>query len=109
MRLIDADAFKKYIEDGIDGLILPRDQVEKAIAITKGFLKDIDEQPTVERPHGEWVKKNTEFGGICWATCSVCKKISNGEGQDNGFGHDYFYPNFCPNCGADMREGDSDA
>ena len=57
-----------------------------------------------ERPHGEWVKKNTEFGGICWATCSVCKKISNGEGQDNGFGHDYTYPNFCPNCGADMSK-----
>ena len=57
-----------------------------------------------ERPHGEWTNKNIEFGGICWATCSVCKKISNGEGQDNGFGHDYFYPNFCPNCGADMRK-----
>ena len=57
-----------------------------------------------KRPHGEWLNKNIEFGGICWATCSVCKKISDGEGRDNGFGHDYFYPNFCPNCGADMRK-----
>lgn len=55
MRLIDADAFKKYITDGIDGLILPKDQVIKVIAITKSFLKDIDEQPTVEIPRVEWI------------------------------------------------------
>lgn len=55
MRLIDADAFKKYIADGIDGLILPKDQAEKAIAVTKSFLKDIDEQPTVEIPRIEWI------------------------------------------------------
>lgn len=48
MRLIDADAFKEYIKDGIDGLILPKDQAVKVIAISKSFLKDIDEQPTME-------------------------------------------------------------
>ena len=92
MRLIDADAFKKYIEDGIDGLILPRDKVEKAIAITKGFLKDIDEQPTVELPHGEWICKGSVGNGT-W--CSVCDTNIK------------LFPNrysFCPNCGADMRK-----
>ena len=67
------------------------------------ILGDIEDFPTEERPHGEWIKKDTYFGK-CWATCSVCKKISDGTGQDNGFGHDYSYPNFCPNCGADMRK-----
>ena len=56
-----------------------------------------------ERPHGEWIKKDTYFG-TCWATCSVCNEVSSGEGHDNGFGHDYSYPNFCPKCGADMRK-----
>lgn len=55
MRLIDADAFKEYIKDGIDGLILPKDQAVKVIAITKSFLKDIDEQPTIEIPRVEWI------------------------------------------------------
>lgn len=55
MRLIDADAFKEYIKGEIDGLILPKDQAVKVIAITKSFLKDIDEQPTVEIPLVEWI------------------------------------------------------
>lgn len=55
MRPIDADAFKEYIKDGIDGLILPKDQAVKVIAVTKSFLKDIDEQPTVEIPQIEWI------------------------------------------------------
>lgn len=62
-----------------------------------------------ERPHGEWIEKCTSFGGKCWAKCSVCNEFANGFGRDNGFGHDYFYPNFCPNCGASMRrEGEAE-
>lgn len=56
-----------------------------------------------ERPHGEWIDK--DYGiGKCWATCSECGESTNGEAQDHGFGYDYSFPNFCPNCGADMRE-----
>lgn len=55
------------------------------------------------RPHGEWMNK--DYGiGKCWATCSECGESTNGEAQDNGFGYDYSFPKFCPNCGADMRK-----
>lgn len=63
--------------------------------------------PYEERPHGEWIDE--DYGvGKCWATCSECGESTNGEAQDHGFGYDYSFPNFCPNCGADMREGEAD-
>lgn len=67
MRLIDADAFKEYIKSGIDGLILPKDQAVKVIAITKSFLKDIDEQPTIVIPVSE-LDTTEDFGK--WILCS---------------------------------------
>lgn len=54
----------------------------------------LDEQPTIEaKPvvHGEW-----DFIGDYDCRCSVC-----GEEYCIGPNEDY---NFCPNCGADMRE-----
>ena len=50
-----------------------------------------------QRPHGEWICKGSVGDGT-W--CSVCDTNIK------------LFPNrysFCPNCGADMREGDSDA
>lgn len=46
-----------------------------------------------ERPHEEWIyHKEWECDGECAFECSKC-----------GMGTDVDY-NFCPNCGADMRE-----
>lgn len=50
------------------------------------------------RPHGKW--KYIGTGTVEKAKCSVCSKITITE----PFGE----PPFCPNCGADMREGDPD-
>lgn len=59
--------------------------------------------PYEERPHGEWIDE--DYGiGKCWATCSECGESTNGEAQDHGFGYDYSFPNFCPNCGSDNRK-----
>ena len=58
-----------------------------------------------EPKQGEWINK--DYGiGKCWATCSECGESTNGGAQDHGFGYDYSFPNFCPNCGARMKEGD---
>ena len=49
-----------------------------------------------EIKHGQWVQKPSRFGGTySIVACSVCDKAFT------------FHPNydFCPNCGADMREG----
>ena len=53
-----------------------------------------------ERPHGEWLRKNNSNS---WFECSVCKEVSDVVTimREPTW-------KFCPNCGADMREGDVD-
>ena len=95
MRLIDADALKKFIGT-YDGTTAQVEAVE---------VKYIDNAPTVcndnyamgyqdgvrtvlsERPQGEWIE--TDSGTICNRCGAESRK----------------WANFCPNCGADMRGG----
>ena len=58
------------------------------------------------RPHGEWVESKERKGHFY---CSECiQQAALGKRRELLELFDYKY-NFCPNCGADMREGDSDA
>lgn len=67
------------------------------------ILHDIDNAPTVEqRPHGKWIGKE-EYDDYPYKTvceCSECGKMITVSHND--------FPNFCPNCGADMRGEDHD-
>lgn len=63
MRLIDADAFKKYCSEGLENMrscFKTDDGLELAIKTTESFLKDIDEQPTVEAVPKEKIDKAIE-------------------------------------------------
>lgn len=86
MRLIDADAFieenKGIIDCEIDH---PKYQ---------DTLRElINNAPTVERPHGEWIPVDIEE----WVfRCSLCHDISTFESK------------FCGNCGARMKGGESE-
>jgi len=57
MRLIDADAFKKYIRDACNEMsYVYKDGGKWAKQITEDFCMDIDEQPTIEeRKVGKWI------------------------------------------------------
>lgn len=74
---------------------------KEAIAVFKGFKFLPREQKAVdlaikaleERPQGEWIDIDSL---VSKAMCSNCKNIIITE----PFGK----PNFCPNCGADMKE-----
>lgn len=57
--------------------------------------EQIDNAPTIEPKHGEWINKNghTHY-------CSVC-----GFEETEWYTKDY---NFCPHCGADMRGKNDD-
>ena len=84
-RLIDADALIEAVKDfpyGYRGLI----------------VCTIAEQPTIEpeRNKGKWIVngKHPNYH----LTCSECRNVAM---WANGIS--YIYPNFCPNCGADMR------
>ena len=86
MRLIDADQF---------GVIALQGKSEEFIEGVKFILEKIDEAPTVEPKQGEWIyHKEWKFNGECAFECSKC-----------GMGTDVDY-NFCPNCGARLKEGD---
>ena len=60
----------------------------------ESFLRMIDEQPSAEPVRGEWVF-NPTFNEY---ECSNCKSMISLSDDENG------HPNFCPECGADMRK-----
>lgn len=77
MRLIDADALKK-------------DLVENYGFFPALVMRAIDKQPTIEAEpvkHGKWIADRY---------CSNCEYDRKERLFDQ-------YPNYCPNCGADMR------
>ena len=102
MRLIDADAFKEHLAGFVAG-------GEKAIKETTcgnewidgvhTAYREIDNMPTVERPHGKWINDDwvrDAFGEFYRQyACSKC-----------GYKVVKLHP-FCV-CGADMREGDEE-
>lgn len=62
--------------------------------------KAIERMPTIEAEpvrHGRWIVRGQDI------YCSEC----NEEGLYNPFGASKF-SHFCPNCGADMRDGGAD-
>ena len=52
---------------------------------------------------GKWINKNSVFVTYGSAECSVCGERTSGSKVDTGWGVDFEYPNFCPNCGAEMK------
>lgn len=52
----------------------------------------------VEVKHGEWVKRPNTKGQVYCSECATLEEIT-----DNSF-----KSNYCPNCGADMRDGGAD-
>ena len=78
MRLIDADRLRN--------IALSNRDVE--------MVYEIDHSPTVERPHGEWIKFTLEGGFLSSHKCSKC-----------GFNGNQLW-HFCPSCGASMRVKD---
>ena len=93
MRLIDADAFKEWL---MKNSINDREEEEsRQIGIW------IDSFPSAEpRKKGKWIKKEPTIKELhgCYYECSRCHKFSL----------PFQKLNFCPNCGADMREGEEE-
>lgn len=107
MRLIDADALMQSL--GITNIDCDKcawHDKEWSRCKRGGDFEDaccaIENAPTIEpqRKKGEWIPEfNGKFtGGAYWFSCSKCKRIVP-EVRNGGW-------NFCPNCGADMRDDD---
>ena len=89
------------------GDLISRDALRKAFHYRIKFFNKsdwnkamliIDSIPAVrkyERPHGKWIESDVPESVL--VKCSVC-----------GFNCGAYTFNYCPNCGADMREADND-
>lgn len=86
MRLIDADIlyvdwYDSFVAD--DGT-----EYDNIPFISKG---QIDDAPTIEPKHGEWIEMYRNGFGNMICMCNKCNFHATKS-------------NFCPNCGADMRK-----
>lgn len=98
MRTIDADALLKKIEEDADFYLVGDDENSKAVGSTLLDVKEqINAMPTVEpqRMRGKWILHiDNLFPVESTMECNQCHEHQPVTIDDN----------FCPNCGADMRE-----
>lgn len=96
MRLIDANALKRRAQKvAIESWKMKIEA--KVETILNQFIDWIDEASTIqpEPKRGKWIPHEDEDGEHYGDKCSEC-----GEWYVMPYGK----TNFCPNCGADMRE-----
>lgn len=70
------------------------------MADAKRVLADIPAADVTPVVHGRWEKWN----GDNRHHCTVCECYANAERDSYGYIAYEFLDNYCPNCGADMRE-----
>ena len=97
MRLIDADALKAWIDEYVSVF---KKSDNKDI---KGY---IEHQPTIEPKRGEWIvhEARTEVNDSCIDFFPTDYECSNCGLKQSMYFINSKPSNFCPNCGADMRE-----
>ena len=105
-RLIDANALLEEIER------IYTEHYEKS---TYKFIHDFframirrvriaPNVDAVEVVHGEWEITEDDYYDLVEMKCSVCGESYGFEDYEDDIPKNYHY---CPNCGADMRDGDT--
>ena len=105
-RAIDADALEELFREVIGGIAKKPEMngnLEHMVRASAMVIEMIQDAPTIEpRKTGKWIHDGYDHPyGVDWMHCSECGK------------RDAYVPaamtNYCPNCGADMTEGETDA
>lgn len=86
---------REWLKDAFDNLCCHNCKICRNFRNEDSFYKCnlIENAPTVERPHGEWIVQRNKQRAHIYSVCSKC----NMPYLDTDF------PNFCPNCGSDNR------
>lgn len=98
MRLIDADELKTAFPTCDNS----KPVLVASVRATINHMPTIEQQPM--RKRGHWKETDDGWDGTYYV-CSICGcpwTLIDGTPEDNGM-------NYCPNCGADLREGGEDA
>ena len=66
-------------------------------------INEAEAADVMERKRGEWVDTGFENSTGKIYLCSACNKANNPNKKDVKMGRVKETPDFCPNCGADMR------
>lgn len=77
----------------LDTIIVPTDAVRDK---NEEMIYSIPTADVVEVRYGKWIDVYNGYNGVVSQTCSICKIRHDTTKQSS-------MPNFCPNCGADMR------
>ena len=105
MTLIDAEALYKHFaeleEEARNKYITTTNEIEKSwwsIILTErtAYKHDVADAPVIEPKRGRWIPVTNGRGGY---ECDQCHEYA--PSYQNGDEH---LSNFCPNCGADIRE-----
>lgn len=101
MRMIDGDALSAFVGD-LRSTLLKEQSTFKAMTpiefntrdyMLLNFQQVIDNAPTVEQPTGEWGEVFHHQGYNYHKCSNCCFSIKLAD-----------YDNYCPNCGAKMKE-----
>lgn len=96
-RLIDADAFVQMMEEKCD----PESTLDPwVLSVCRGGVKMMPTVDAVPVRHGRWVGSDSQ----CGIACSVCGVSVDDFCCSVDYIEMNYQPNFCPNCGADMRK-----
>ena len=110
VRLIDANAFAEALENADADVCETYHDCYCDWGFSRKVIEGIvDSIPTVDAVpvvHGRWECTYDEATGETDVTCSRCKstRTINGCYVTTKGESCYFEDNYCPNCGADMRE-----
>lgn len=91
-------------------LIRREDVIEEYIVSFGLTIEDIERIPAVDaesRKHGRWthVSDSEPYDEY---VCSICGTKASSFIGGTEMWYCLLKPNYCPNCGADMREGDTE-